>query len=738
MHIFDCKRNNKNELEFIWIEDGSGKETILKVSVISSRIRNLFDMLRFAMTQFYALPVEKRAACTFGPVLANLLDTVPKVKISLTNWLQNLNSKSLEESEAELEAIHLWHVNPNPYNQDSKGFTPLHKAIMNKNIPEIHRLLGELSFVRLQIKDSYETLNVVCYIDSIGLRKERSGKGSSYIKYLVENLSFEEFKQIWKDYSVKLEKIPCCDTHIVDFLFRNEEFDYANFLVEKGYSLDGSGQYKGVKTFDFSQAFAKANPLEYINRYLQILEKQSDKISSKEKLKSCFFELVDQKNNDIMLSFLKHPYVIKKQKHIDFAIKRAQFFVREIPCFSDPQLWEYFLDRIKLNPQNLEQLVSSAIENNNLAFLLYLENKKLYELKGIDLATATKFQVPNIITHLIVEKKIDPSQIIENLEGGYPFCAIPQNSSSTVVIEAYVKAMGPENFCKMLLKEPKSPLSFISRDGRENSMLALAAKIYIKKNAPMSLRIPFIFGETLTSIISDESKLDLLCAAFYDESCVDIRFTLEHFIKNQETLLVYSGHKKALELLQLRLKAFTKTKILSDEGIRVADVINKQLIEADMQMNLARDMASVLFPKAEEKPKDVEEKPDSTPASWYKPLPEPVILQEPVKEKKQEKIEENPVNEYPKEPIEESAKIADTTPATPNHAGNPQTLFYLERVPNKPKKNEVWELSCCDMVLLGCVPVVGWAVLLAYAIYHSCCAPTDSVEEDRADLCGFN
>ncbi|MBA2657365.1 MAG: hypothetical protein H0U70_10375 [Tatlockia sp.] len=51
------------------------------------------------------------------------------------------------------------------------------------------------------------------------------------------------------------------------------------------------------------------------------------------------------------------------------------------------------------------------------------------------------------------------------------------------------------------------------------------------------------------------------------------------------------------------------------------------------------------------------------------------------------------------------------------------TLF----APNKIKQDFIkitpatgWNLTSCDMFILGCIPVVGWAILLAYLIYQTC------------------
>ncbi|MBA2657488.1 MAG: hypothetical protein H0U70_11005 [Tatlockia sp.] len=84
-----------------------------------------------------------------------------------------------------------------------------------------------------------------------------------------------------------------------------------------------------------------------------------------------------------------------------------------------------------------------------------------------------------------------------------------------------------------------------------------------------------------------------------------------------------------------------------------------------------------------------------------------------------------------------------------NLGTNPSTLFStpetlrprskaVEKLsPNKKAKKD-WELSACEM--FACfVSVIGWAVLIAYAIYHSPCYPGDEADvlEDDSPCCSL-
>lgn len=63
---------------------------------------------------------------------------------------------------------------------------------------------------------------------------------------------------------------------------------------------------------------------------------------------------------------------------------------------------------------------------------------------------------------------------------------------------------------------------------------------------------------------------------------------------------------------------------------------------------------------------------------------------------------------------------------------NKETLTATSGFFSPPRVDGKWELSACQMTILLCIPVIGWAVLLAYLIYRSCL----TVDEEPAQGLG--
>ncbi|MBA2657487.1 MAG: hypothetical protein H0U70_11000 [Tatlockia sp.] len=90
------------------------------------------------------------------------------------------------------------------------------------------------------------------------------------------------------------------------------------------------------------------------------------------------------------------------------------------------------------------------------------------------------------------------------------------------------------------------------------------------------------------------------------------------------------------------------------------------------------------------------------------------------------------------------------TQTTTNPGANPFSLFPAQgtahqsqnppvKLSSNKKAEKDWELSACEM--LACfISVIGWAVLIAYAIYHSPCYSEDeddSLDDDDCSTCSF-
>ncbi|MBA2656039.1 MAG: GTP-binding protein [Tatlockia sp.] len=72
----------------------------------------------------------------------------------------------------------------------------------------------------------------------------------------------------------------------------------------------------------------------------------------------------------------------------------------------------------------------------------------------------------------------------------------------------------------------------------------------------------------------------------------------------------------------------------------------------------------------------------------------------------------------------------------PFSIGNTSHSFFEnhEQSESRAKKERDWEISNCQIALLACIPVIGWAILLIYAGYHTCCSTADVDENSESEL----
>jgi hypothetical protein len=426
----------------------------------------------------------------------------------------------------------------------------------------------------------------------------------SYLYYLTEYLTTEQFKEIWDIHGSKLSPLMKLfpNNSLLDNACCKQNYALAHFLVSLGFKLSNKG-----RSFTYPSFSDSKQQIESINEFFSIFEKQSDKTPNFNDLQTCFEIIVGACSPTIFTQVVNHPYILANKNVIDDFIKTNARFTNNIYRFSDESMWEYFLTRHTPSSTDLATLISNTIWKDNLPLLLHLEQRFSLKIDNNTLLEATERQAASIIEYLIDKRKIDPCQPV-GFNKKPPICYLPKGSTSDTVINAYFKAMGNEAFCNMMLG-PHQPLKWISGDygvmqgtlgvSRQHALPTMMATEIIKKCPSPIIRMQFDFGEQLATILDDKALFELMIVGYQHKENTHFITILDHIIQHKNELLIYDAHKEVLNLLIKKISV-PQNKSLSEQGIEQVALIADQLNEANMQLNIAREIGSKYFQTEEQ------------------------------------------------------------------------------------------------------------------------------------------